>query len=301
VTAARAPGKIVLSGAYSVFEGAPALVASVDRYVLARSDRIADRITDEVARAIEAGVIPGAAWFDASELRSGDRKLGLGSSAAILVASIAAGLPARLESDEALQRAVFAPALAAHRAAQGGGSGVDVAASVHGGVIQCTLADGGALTVARHGLPPGLVIVVFASPVAASTRDLLARVHDLASRDRAAYDHHIQRAATGARAAAAADRTTALISALSEQIDALGALGAAAGAAILTDPVHELRAPAAAEGAAFGPSGAGGGDIAIFVGISPPSPDFLAQARARDLDPLPLLTIGVRGVHLVAE
>lgn len=300
MTSARAPGKIVLSGAYSVFEGAPALVASVDRYVIARSDRSADRITDEVACAIEAGVIPGAAWFDASALRRGDRKLGLGSSAAILVASIAASLPARVESDEDLQRAVFAPALAAHRAAQGGGSGVDVAASVHGGVIRCTLAEKGALTVARHDLPPGAVIVVFSSPVAASTRDLLARVHDLASRDRAAYDHHIDRAAAGARAAAAAERTSELVSAVSDQIDALGALGAAAGAAILTDPVQDLRAPAAAEGAAFGPSGAGGGDIAIFIGNSSPSPDFLARARALELDPLPL-TIGVRGVHLVAD
>ena len=32
---ARAPGKVVLSGAYAVLEGAPALVAAVDRYVVA--------------------------------------------------------------------------------------------------------------------------------------------------------------------------------------------------------------------------------------------------------------------------
>jgi phosphomevalonate kinase len=267
--------------------------------VTARSDRIVDRITDEVARAIEAGVIPGAAWFDASELRSADRKLGLGSSAAILVASIAACLTERPEGDDDLQRAVFAPALAAHRAAQGGGSGVDVAASVYGGVLRCTLAEGGALAAARHDLPAGVVIVVFSSPVAASTRDLLARVHDLARRDRAAYDRPIARAAAGARAAAAAGSPSALVSAVNEQIDALDALGVAAGAAIMTGPARELRAPAAAEGAAFGPSGAGGGDIAIFVGGAPPSQDFLARARALDLDPLPL-TIGARGVHLTA-
>ena len=32
---ARAPGKLVLSGAYAVLEGAPALVAAVDRYAVA--------------------------------------------------------------------------------------------------------------------------------------------------------------------------------------------------------------------------------------------------------------------------
>ena len=32
---ARAPGKLVLSGAYAVLEGAPALVCAVDRYVVA--------------------------------------------------------------------------------------------------------------------------------------------------------------------------------------------------------------------------------------------------------------------------
>ena len=36
---ARAPGKLVLSGAYAVLSGAPALVAAVDRYVVADSAR----------------------------------------------------------------------------------------------------------------------------------------------------------------------------------------------------------------------------------------------------------------------
>src|SRR5688572_33181913 len=94
---ARAPGKLVLSGAYSVLEGAPALVAAVDRYALADEAREAPLITAEVRAAIAAGYLIEAPWFDASALRAdaaaGGRKLGLGSSAAILVASLAACAP----------------------------------------------------------------------------------------------------------------------------------------------------------------------------------------------------------------
>ncbi|AGP37561.1 hypothetical protein SCE1572_25545 [Sorangium cellulosum So0157-2] len=105
----RAPGKLVLSGAYAVLEGAPALVAAVDRYVVADPARQADLVTEEVQAAIDAGALDRAAWFDASALRSAapdptagapagagappreaSRKLGLGSSAAILVATLAA-------------------------------------------------------------------------------------------------------------------------------------------------------------------------------------------------------------------
>ena len=84
---ARAPGKLVLSGAYSVLSGAPALVVAVDRYVLADSTRPPAFLTPEVHAAIGERAAP---WFDASALREGEKKLGLGSSAAILVASLAA-------------------------------------------------------------------------------------------------------------------------------------------------------------------------------------------------------------------
>src|SRR5690348_13891637 len=132
---ASAPGKVVLSGSYSVLAGAPAIVAAVDRYVIADASRPADRVTAEVRAAIDAGALDAAPWFDASALRVAEpdgttRKLGLGSSAAILAASLAAASPKSSPPDE-----LFAKALSAHRAAQGGDSGVDVAASVFGGIL----------------------------------------------------------------------------------------------------------------------------------------------------------------------
>src|SRR5262245_13182412 len=123
---ASAPGKLVLSGAYSVLEGAPAIVTAVDRYVHCDSRVPAALVTPEVRAALHAGAAPS---FDASELRAGDRKLGLGSSAAILVASLAAADEREFASERALRESIWEPALTAHRSAQGGGSGIDVAAS----------------------------------------------------------------------------------------------------------------------------------------------------------------------------
>jgi phosphomevalonate kinase len=284
----RAPGKLVLSGAYSVLEGAPCLVAAVDRYARADASRPPPFVPDEVRAAVNAGAIDRPPWFDATALREHapdgtSRKLGLGSSAAILVASLGAVLGDRYADDRALRAAVFPIALAAHRKAQGGGSGVDVAASVFGGVQLAHLEPDGSLSVHAHALPLGTVVEVFASPVAAVTRDLLARVRSLATLSPARHRACLDAAAAGTRAAVEARSIATFVLAVSAQTDALAALGEAAGAPIVTEEVAALRAPAVAEGGTFAPSGAGGGDIAMFVGRAPSSAAFRHAAAARGL------------------
>ncbi|MFO0758230.1 MAG: hypothetical protein U0359_17175 [Byssovorax sp.] len=302
---ARAPGKIVISGAYSVLEGAPALVAAVDRYALADSDRPPPMVTAEVQAAIDLGALDRAPFFDASALRAplpggGSRKLGLGSSAAILVASIAAASGDPLRDGAALARAVFPPALAAHRRAQPRGSGIDVAASAYGGVIEARLAADGALAVAPHALPAGLILEVYACPTSATTDDLVGRVKTLAHTDRHRYTRLLGRAGDGARAAAGTADLRAWLDAVELQIDALGELGAAAGAGIVTSEVGLLRRVALTEGAVFGPSGAGGGDIALYAGARASSAAFRAQAARLGFDLLDL-HVGAPGVSLVAD
>ncbi|MDC0676293.1 hypothetical protein [Sorangium atrum] len=322
----RAPGKLVLSGAYAVLEGAPALVAAVDRYVLVDPARPAALVTEEVQAAIDAGALDAAAWFDASALRSAEpepppaspgappreasRKLGLGSSAAILVATLAARAAAASEARAARAfsedqrapawdpRALFLAALAAHRRAQGGGSGVDVAASVYGGVLCCRLGPGGELDVAPHALPGGLVIEVFASDASARTSAMLERVRALAAREPEAHRALLGAAAEGARAAAFAADARALVAALDRQVDALGELGDRSGAPIVTPALRRLRPAAAAEGATLAPSGAGGGDVSLFVGGAPPSTAWLAAAREAGLECVPM-SLGAPGVHVL--
>lgn len=297
MTVARAPGKIVLSGAYVVLEGAPAIVAAVGRWCVADADRPAERVTEEVRSAIELGFLSRACSFDASDLRAdgGARKLGLGSSAAILVATMAAveGVPKDMAERQSLMRR----AREAHRVAQGGGSGIDVAASALGGVLRCTL-GGGALDARAHELPSGTSITILASTVASSTPKMLGLVAAHAARDPEAHRSLMARATRGAEAAAMATTVSELREALGAQRDALAELGARAGAPIVTEDLAGLGRLAAAHGFFLGPAGAGGGDVAILVGPEPPPAALLLAAREARLEPLGT-PWGAPGVHAV--
>jgi mevalonate kinase len=142
-----APGKLFLVGEYAVLDGAPAVVAAVSRHAVAQFIAGGAPDSDVVAEAVfaarsglgerAAALPPGSVMVDTSAFAAGETKLGLGSSAATAVASVAAvlelaGLPVATHRD-----LCFSMADQAHRAAQGGlGSGADVAAAVHGGLIQ---------------------------------------------------------------------------------------------------------------------------------------------------------------------
>ncbi|MSP24731.1 MAG: hypothetical protein EXR75_06110 [Myxococcales bacterium] len=307
MSVARAPGKLVLSGAYSVFEGAPALVVAVDRYAVADSAVAADCVTEEILAAVERGLLPRPIGFDASALREelgagGSRKLGLGSSAAVLVSSMAAFALERGIAESALAAHIFEGAVTSHRSAQRGGSGIDVAASCFGGVVACRLApiaraaEPAKLTASPHRLPEGLTLEAWLCPETSVTADMLARVRDFASRARASYCAAIERAVAAAEAAHDAKSLEALLVGLTEQWRWLAELGQQAGSPIVTPAVAELASAAARAGAAFGPSGAGGGDVALFAGNAASSEEFRAHAsrlRLRRLE----LAFGARGVH----
>lgn len=315
---ARAPGKVVLSGAYAVLFGAPAVVSAVDRFVLADTSRLPDRVTPEVLCAVElaSSKLPRSAassgsevpeggrtldppWFDASALRTGDVKLGLGSSAAILVASLAA--LAWLETPELdelpLRRRIFPLALAAHRKAQSGGSGVDVAASVFGGTLVYRL------TAAEEPeaveLPPDLSIEVWSSGVPATTHALLRTLHAFGETEPRRLGELLSPQAKAARHAALAVRSGdagALIASLVAQRRALGELGNALGVPIVTTSLAELAERAEGEGAALLPAGAGGGDVACYVGRAKSSPELRAEAERLGHTRLGVM-LGARGVH----
>jgi phosphomevalonate kinase len=297
---ALAPGKVVVSGAYAVLEGSPAIVAAVDRYVTADTSRAADFTTPEVRAAIGGTAAP---WFDASPLREGDKKLGLGSSAAILVASLAAIAADRGTTEDGAPRAaVFDAALDAHRTAQGGGSGVDVAASTYGGAIIAT-AQGGKLGVQPVSIPGGLVVEVLFAGKPASTPELVGRVKALkgsAPNDYAELLSRLDVAAQAAKAAFEAGSEPDAIEALRAQLEGLTALGRRAGVPIVTPEVALLADHAALEGAVVLPAGAGGGDVALYVSQHPPSEAMrraIDEARHERLD----LRLGARGVHVVGR
>jgi hypothetical protein len=99
-----------------------------------------------------------------------------------------------------------------------------------------------------------------------------------------------------ARAVEAKDATR-LVAAIVESLAALAALGAAADAPIVLPAFAELAATAALERATFIPSGAGGGDIGVFVGTGTPTASFTQHAERVGMVHVPL-GIDSRGVHL---
>lgn len=351
---ARAPGKLVLSGAYAVLYGAPALVVAVDRYVVADSEREPSFRAPEVLAALARD--PRLSQrepphFDASALRSGGRKLGLGSSAAITAASIAALVLSRdagwevagarseyaalaaQPADGALAARVFPAALGAHRAAQPGGSGVDVAAACFGGTLLARLgslpqggpaglvapadlaeprgtdagsaaavgsasAEHAALNLERAVLPPGLQVDVFWSGRPASTQQLLGLVRSLEAAQPARFSQLMGAQIAAADAAADAicqGNAAALLTALHAQCAALDALGQAAGAAIVGPGLRELAASAEPAHQAWLPAGAGGGDVSVRFSLEGSTiPDTSAIRRAGErLE----LSLSARGVH----
>jgi phosphomevalonate kinase len=297
---ACAPGKLVMSGAYSVLEGAPAIVSAVDRYACCNSARPASLVTDEVRAALPSGNAP---EFDAAALRADGRKLGLGSSAAILVASLAAVEPRSFASDAELRAAIFEPALAAHRRAQGGGSGVDVAASTYGGTLIAQLGAGQALKLEPVALPRGLVVEAWASRVSASTPELLAAVARL--RARAPAEHSsllgaLKQAAERAAVAARDGQALDLIAELGRQREGLAALGRAAGVPIVTAEMEQLALAVRDRTAAVLPSGAGGGDIVLWCSDRASPREFRALAASLEHRLVPL-RLHARGAYRSPE
>lgn len=263
-----APGKMVLTGAYAVLEGAPAIVVAVDRYAVV--DVAAPDDVDVRALHDESGA-----------------KLGLGSSAASMVASEAARAIARGQDvrDAVVRASLFGMIRDRHAQSQHGGSGVDVAAAVHGGALRYSI-DGTGASIRPVALPASLVLAAFWSGTSARTSDLRARVEVLAERNRGTVFDDLHRTAREAAASLEGGDATCFVRAAREFGQTLRALGQAADAPIVPPAFAELASLAVAEDAAFLPSGAGGGDVAVWLGLAPPSAAFTARARALSMRPL---------------
>lgn len=262
----RAPGKLVLVGEYAVLDGGGAIVAAVDRgvcCVVTPGDTIVTPGDDRFVRAALAGAPPATYTFsdwnpvDPAVFSVAGQKPGFGGSAAAVVAAVtAAGLPARR-------------AYEAHTAVQGGGSGVDVFASLLGDVRR---------------FPDGLEVTC-PTPLAVWSG---------------------QSAQTGPRVAqyrawpgrvAFVEASRALVDAFAsdpvavtrEAYTLLRAMAREAGLAYDTPAHARIAALAEHYGGAAKPSGAGGGDVAVaFV----PDPEalarFAAAVAAEGLAPLPV-------------
>jgi phosphomevalonate kinase len=309
MTFAHAPGKLVLSGAYVVLDGAEAVVAAVDRYAIADTARQGSRQSPELREAFpdEQDRPP---FVDTSSMWTKDRKIGLGSSSAALVAALGAhvfdlhglgGPELRRSVDiDVLRDAILHRAYAAHRRAQGGGSGIDVCACTYGGVLACTIAEAPDTAPATTPLtlPVDLFFQAFRCPESASTSRMLGGVRKLRADDRSAYATLTAGALAGAAQFAAALRagdSGEALHGLRAQTAAMATLGDATSAPILPDYLRQLDIERDDPTSVVYQAGAGGGDVALFAGREPPSAALLRRAETLGLAALPL-TYGVGGV-----
>ena len=298
-----APGKVVLSGEYAVLAGAPALVAALDRRVTCRLTlrrqggweflgtghdmRQQMSLDDVLASAANtlAGIVPQVlrpfetpphvrVELDSSACYLNGIKLGIGSSAAVVV-SFATALAAL-----AGRSCTLSELLALHGRLQGGGSGLDVAASATGGVIRFTQGD--ALPVQ---LPTGLHLRFVFAGHGTSTSGMLARFHAWRGGETPAALRKLRFAAEEVATRASAHATAAdFLNALSTLTAALREMDEAAGIGIF-GPAHLAAARLAErEGVVYKPCGAGGGDIGVAASDSlEPLEAFVAGISERGL------------------
>jgi phosphomevalonate kinase len=217
----------------------------------------------------------------------------LGSSAAALVAALGLRRARRGDDlgDPAVRDELFRAAFDAHRQAQGGGSGVDIAASVFGGTriyrrVAVPAADREkppSLRIPPVALPPGVVVDVWFSGTSARTASLRALVDTFAAdapREFALCMERLVSASHDAVSACERFDSDAFVEAVRSAEEGLRALGAGARAPIVTEPFAVLGAAARGADGAFVPSGAGGGDVGLWVGRAPPPAAFCARARS---------------------
>ncbi len=294
----KAPGKVVLSGAYAVLEGAPSLVTAVNRYVIADTERLAVFEPPEARAAIPTGPLP---FVDVTQTRMGGRKLGIGSSAAVVVASLAARVckeHPHLETKEIAEQ-VWKPAVLAHRKAQGGGSGIDVVTSAWGGTLRCVVHNELPHAI-DHALPSGLAIRLFAAPNSASTPQLLAQVQAWAARHPAAYRQLMTKLCHASEQTATASQTLTFVHSIAKQSKWLAQLGDESGAPIVPSSLRDLGKEALQQNVAIHPSGAGGGDIVLCVGSATDCNPWARALEAEGYLHLPV-SVGAQGVHVAEE
>jgi len=320
---ASAPGKLILAGEYAVLDGAAAISMAVDRRaVVTVAPRAGKRHAVTAPGFCESeGLFSGGsgelAWHDGGEdfllfekvwvaaglsspiplsftldtrsFREQGVKTGVGSSAALAVA-LATAMSAIGGGDSAKV------ARRAHREFQGGtGSGVDIASSLAGGVIEYRLDESAGQVLAW---PEGLHYAVLWSGVAADTRSKLEHLQVQPVRaSRAGLHDAADRFATVFRGGS----VSRVLDELNHYKDAMRQFDADCELGIFDAGHAPLADAASGHGAVYKPCGAGGGDVGIALAATEESlASFTELARSFGFRRL-VMNLDLQGAMLTEE
>jgi phosphomevalonate kinase len=198
-------------------------------------------------------------------------KLGVGSSAAVLVAFVGA-LMAELNLAPTPEE-LLTVCHAAHRRFQGGsGSGADIATALYGGVVVVrSEAAPENISATACNWPSNLVAMPIWSGVSASTPELLARFDKFKGASPDQHRHHLRRLKTLSEQACVAwskESIIDILDTLASYDEALCSFDAEAEIGICTEPHARIRQLVEQQGAVYKTSGAGGGDFGLALSDS---------------------------------
>ena len=314
-----APGKLVLSGEYAVLAGAKALVAAVDRRTVClvqrrdegdwsftsmgydfESSHTADELFGDlpdgdparfIAHLSTPAALPrhGTVTINSSPFYLRKQKLGIGSSAAVTVAlgKALAALNGHKMDLQRLQKA--------HRAFQHGvGSGLDVAAAYHGGVIlyQNDQSE-------THGLDSNLAYSFVFAGESTQTSSMVARFNEWRGDTTPASLAELLTAAD--RVADASLNAKMFMCCMRDYIDALAHLDQDAQIGIFGAGHKAAMGLAQRHGVLYKPCGAGGGDMGVAFSTDDDAlAMFKRDVEEQDLKVVPL-EITDNGVQVRTE
>lgn len=306
---ASAPGKIVLCGDYAVLQGAPAVVLALQRRarvtLTSRTDgrthlrapeigvsslygrwilghlhwrfcspptflrlRLVTSVLEHQARLSQAAPaldieLDTAAFF----ARHGVQKLGLGSSAALTVALAAALARADNREPPTLEQLV-----ALHRGFQSGrGSGIDIAASLHGGTLVYQWVAGRPQAQTMEWPAPIGLCIVWSGRSASTGSALghLARWVGTQGERAARVFNGLGETAVGVTKALELGRISDMLDGLGVYAQRLQSLGEACGIDIMSAEHRRLARLARTFGIVYKSCGAGGGDVGVALSTDP--------------------------------
>ncbi len=331
-----APGKAIVSGEYAVLVGAPAICLAVNRRaivkIVATNNSVHDvatpghidgvwkfnvnnskeidwlasppsnglRLIEEAWRMVSIGKLsPCSITVDTRDFFNPDsgQKLGLGSSAAAMTALVCALRASRQKPGQS-PISGYSLARSAHSALQDGlGSGVDVATSFHGGIIEYTI--GNAQAPIHHRWPGGLVVRLLWSGQPTKTK---ARICKLDTGDQSTKGwSELTDAAKMVASVWASGRSAEVLAALSNYTRTLSDFNNDLVLGIFDAGHDELARLAEDSDVVYKPSGAGGGDIGMVFAIDDAvADDFVGKATEKGFTLL-AATLDSSGVEVSVE